>query len=71
MLAFFAVVAGYVCENRLIQNEISLLSLDQENLDMFLVVRIPRSPSLAVSLLKPDGKKRSSVSAYLGALPVI
>ena len=31
-LLFFAVAAGYVCENRLAQNGISSLSLDQENL---------------------------------------
>ncbi|HND88269.1 MAG TPA: choice-of-anchor D domain-containing protein, partial [Saprospiraceae bacterium] len=31
-LVFFAVAAGYVCENRLVQNRISSLSLDQENL---------------------------------------
>ena len=33
-LVFFAVAAGYVCENCLVQNEISSLSLDQQNLDM-------------------------------------
>ena len=30
------VFAGYVCENRLAQNGISSLSLDQGNLDMLL-----------------------------------
>ncbi|HND87042.1 MAG TPA: hypothetical protein PK971_01875 [Saprospiraceae bacterium] len=33
-LVSFAVAAGYVCENRLAQNGISSLSLDQETLDM-------------------------------------
>ena len=35
-LVSFAVAAGYVCENRLIQNRISSLSLDQGILDMLL-----------------------------------
>ena len=33
-LVFFAVAAGYDCENRLVQNGISSLSLDQETLYM-------------------------------------
>jgi len=33
-LVSFAVAAGYVCENRLVQNRISSLSLDQETPDM-------------------------------------
>ncbi|HND89382.1 MAG TPA: hypothetical protein PK971_13700, partial [Saprospiraceae bacterium] len=37
-LVFFALAAVYICENRLIQNGISSLSLDQENLDMLLAV---------------------------------
>ena len=32
VLGSFAVAAGYICENRLIQNRISTLSLDQESL---------------------------------------
>ena len=36
-LVFFAVAAGYVYENRLAQNRIFSLSLDQENLDMPLI----------------------------------
>ena len=35
-LVSFAVAAGYVCETRLVQNRISSLSLDLENLDMLL-----------------------------------
>ena len=36
-LVFFAVAAGYVCENRLVQNGIFSLSSDQENIDRLLV----------------------------------
>ena len=39
-LVFFAVAAGYVCENRLVQNGISLLSLDQGNLHMLLWIQV-------------------------------
>ena len=45
-LVFFAVAAGYACENRLVRNRISSLSLDQENLYMLL----------SMSEIQPSGR---------------
>ncbi|HMX39973.1 MAG TPA: hypothetical protein PKD78_06585, partial [Saprospiraceae bacterium] len=52
-LIFFAVAAGYVCENRLAQNRISSLSLNQENLDMLLLFRQTCCPLCCSSITAP------------------